>query len=284
MNEILNDLRGLSVAKALFFLCAGCAGALSAQTQVTLFSFDGANGLDPGYGSLVQGTDGSFYGTTVYGGANCGINSGCGTVFKVTPGGTLTTLHRFHLTDGANPEGLVEATDGTFYGTTAVGGANGGGTIYKITSGGTLTTLHNFASTDGFNPVDALVQAADGDFYRTTYSGGMPSSNCLVGCGTIFKITPDGALTTLHSFDATDGAYPIAGLVEGTDGDFYGTTAYGGANCGANGGCGTVFKSTPGGALTTLHNFNQTHLRQFAAQRRRNFLIPHSADVFCAKC
>ena len=108
-----------------------------------------------------------------------------------------------------------------------------GGTVFKITLNGTLTTLYSFGTTpDGFGPYGALVHAADGDFYGTTGYGGANNSNaCLEihGCGTIFKITPSGALTTLHSFDFTDGAHP-SGLVQGTDGHFYGTTAGGGTN------------------------------------------------------
>ena len=90
----------------------------------------------------MQGSDGNFYGTTFDGGANC--NAGCGTVFKITPSGTLTTLHSFDSADGLPCAGLIQATDGNFYGTTAAGGANDNGTVFKITPGGTLTTLYSF--------------------------------------------------------------------------------------------------------------------------------------------
>ena len=112
-----------------------------------------------------------------------------GTVFKITPSGTLTTLHSFDGTDGANPyAGLVQATDGNFYGTTSSGGANGDGTVFKITPSGTLTTLYSFCSqsgcTDGANPDAGLVQATNGNFYGTTLDGGAEqavarSSACL---------------------------------------------------------------------------------------------------------
>ncbi len=127
-----------------------------------------------------------------------------------------------------------------------------------------LTTLHSFAgpSNEGAFPSAELVQGSDGNFYGTTAWGGA-SGNCSYpdasGCGTVFKITPNGALYTLHSFNGEDGAAPLAGLVQATDGNFYGTTNKGGAsgNCSYPfaSGCGTVFKITPSGALTTLHSF-----------------------------
>jgi uncharacterized repeat protein (TIGR03803 family) len=230
-------------------------------TLTTLHSFDSTDGGNP-YAGLVQGIDGNFYGTTV--GNAIGFCPSCGTVFKITPSGTLTTLHSFDFTDGANPYGaLVQGFDGNFYGTTAYGGANsscnggvGCGTVFKITPSGTLTTLHSFDGTDGTGPSAGLVQAADGSFYGTTYSGGTNGSSCGGGCGTVFRITPDGRLTTLHSFDFTDGYFPFAGLVQGNDGNFYGTTVEGGGgdNCSGEG-CGTVFRITPSGTLTTLHRF-----------------------------
>src|ERR1019366_9456144 len=167
-----------------------------------------------------------------------------GTVFKITPSGTLTTLHSFDDTDGAGPGGLIQASDGNFYGTTWVGGANGYGTVFKITPAGALTTLHSFDVTDGSYPF-GLIQATDGNFYGTTDHGGA-YSNCNLGCGTVFKITPAGTPTTLYSFDSTDGASP-GWMIQATDGNLYGITSEGGAN-----GYGTVFSITPAGALTTL--------------------------------
>jgi uncharacterized repeat protein (TIGR03803 family) len=176
----------------------------------------------------------------------------------------LTTLHRFDYTDGAYPNALVQGTDGNFYGTTNQGGAGRGrGTVFKITPRGMLTTLYNFCSqggsycTDGAYPNAGLVQAANGNFYGATAYGGATGGTCYEGCGTVFKITPGGALTTLHSFDGMDGAYPYAGLIQATDGNFYGTTFYGGANnsCVNGYGCGTVFSITPSGTLKTLYDF-----------------------------
>ena len=214
----------------------------------TLHSFDGTDGslLIAG---LVQAANGDFYGTTFEGGPSNTCRGGCGTIFKITPSGTLTTLHSFDSSDGSNPQGaLVQATDGKFYGTTSGGGDNGFGTVFKITPSGRLTTLHSFDFyMDGASPVAGLVQARDGKFYGTTYDGGAN------GYGTVFKITPSGTLTTLHTFDGTDGSLPYAGLVQATNGKFYGTTEEGGAN-----GYGTVFTITPSGTLTTLHSFDIT--------------------------
>jgi uncharacterized repeat protein (TIGR03803 family) len=218
-------------------------------TLTTLDSFDFTDGYLP-QGELVQATNGDFYGTT-YETYEGGDNSD-GTVFKITANGMLTTLHSFDGTDGANPyAGLVQSTDGSFYGTAFDGGASGYGTVFKITPGGTLTTLHSFDGTDGEYPAAGLVQGTDGDFYGATYVG-------RANDGTIFKITPGGTLTTLHSFDGTDGANPLAGLIDATNGDFYGTTQTGGASNACASGCGTIFKITPGGTLTTLHSFDGT--------------------------
>ena len=239
---------------------------------ITLHSFAGADGQNS-MAELVQGTDGNFYGTTFNGGANddpsCGFGGdiGCGTVFKITPGGSLSTLYNFcsqaHCFDGSNPDAsLVQGTDGNFYGTTSGGGTSCCGTVFKITPDGTLATLYSFCSlqncADGEFP-RSLVRGTDGNFCGTTNAGGT-SNNCQspsTGCGTVFKITPQGMLTTLHSFDDTDGCYPQAGLVQGIDGNFYGTTSQGGIGgyCGITGGSGTIFKITPGGILTTLYSF-----------------------------
>jgi uncharacterized repeat protein (TIGR03803 family) len=239
-------------AYALLFLFVTTAIALPAQTFTSLASFNGDNGAFPVSMSLVQGTDGNLYGTAPYGGANAG-----GTVFKVTPTGTVTTLYSFcaqiSCTDGKTPlAGLVLANNGIFYGTTSVGGVNGDGTVFSITTGGALTTLHSFTlATDGAYLVAALVQAANGTFYGATGEGGAHN------LGTIFSMTPGGTVSTLHTFDGTDGQYPYAALIEGTNGTFYGTTSEGGANGEADDD-GTVFSITAGGALTTLHNFDGT--------------------------
>ncbi len=238
----LGKLNWRSKTCTLLLLYLTTAITLPAQTFTILHNFGGTQeGVEP-VGALVQGIDGKLYGTTFF--ADAGPDPG--TVFKITTGGTLTTLHKFVNTDGANPDAeLARAFNGNFYGTTSNGGADLKGTIFRITPGGTLTTLHNFSGgTDGASPQAGLV-AVNGSFYGTTFSGGAS------GDGTVFKITSTGILTPLHSFDITDGANPSASLVQAINGNLYGTTSSGGASGG-----GTVFKITPGGALTPLHSFD----------------------------
>ena len=222
----------------------------SAGAFATLYSFCAQSGCSDGTepkAGLVQGADGNFYGTTSNGGAANAI----GTVFKITPAGTLTTLYSFTGgADGGAPKaGLVQGKDGNFYGRTTSGGSGNysdGGTVFKITPAGVLTTLYSFGYTwapytcDNFYPTCAgLVQGTDGNFYGTTTYFGFYES------GSVFRMTPAGALTRLHSFCAQngcpDGENPQAGLVQGRDGKFYGTTWGGGAN-----GDGTVFSLSPG--------------------------------------
>jgi len=237
--------------------CSGGCGTLFKITPsgvlTTLVSFSGANGANPEAG-LVLGADGKFYGMTGFGGDTTSCSGGCGTVFGISPGSKLAVLHRFNGTDGDNPQGgLVQGTDGNLYGTTSSGAINNSGTVFSITPGGTLTTLHSFAydGSEGRAPEDWLVQGTDGNFYGTTSLDGPLS--CASLCGTVFEITPSGALTTLYSFFRSDGYYPVAGLVQDADGNFYGTTEFGGTFAGW--GPGTILKVTPNGSLTTLHIF-----------------------------
>jgi uncharacterized repeat protein (TIGR03803 family) len=247
-------LNSLKSAFVLLLLCVTTAVCLQAQTFTLLHSFNNTDGATPFYSGLVQGTDGNFYGTTKYGGAYTN-----GTVFKITPSGTLTTLHSFNSTDGAQPiSGLVQATNGNFYGTTNTGGGNSCdcGTVFEITPSGTLTTLHVFTdSPDGNGPFGTLIQAMDMNLYGTTSFGGAHHQ------GTVFKISPSGTLTTLYSFctptGCTNGESPSAGLVQATNGDFYGTTYLGGIGQHLSS-YGTVFQITPSGTLTTLHEFDST--------------------------
>jgi len=207
---------------------------------------------------LIQTSNGDFYGTTQQGGTYSFGFTAFGTVFKLAPGGTLTTLFDFDASDGNNPVGaLVPGPDGYLYGSTWQGGGGTYGTIFKISLSGAQTMLHGFCSemnvngycADGGFPA-ALILASGGDFYGTTQIGGTNNN------GTVFKMTAAGKLTTLYSFCAqtncTDGATPLAALVQGTDGAFYGTTVQGGN------GYGTVFKITSGGILTTLHSFDNS--------------------------
>ena len=183
-----------------------------------------------------------------------------GTVFKITTNGVLTRLHAFSYTDdGSSPYGaLVQGREGHFYGTTYGGGTSttGGGTVFKITTNGVLTSLHSFTGfNDGGGP-NGLVRGGDGDFYGTTSTGGDTNLNYGQGFGTLFKITTNGALTTLHSFTgANDGGTPVAGLVQGSDGNFYGTANQGGTYASGFNSPGTVFKISTNGTLTTLYSF-----------------------------
>jgi len=225
-------------------------------TLTTLHSFTDTPDGSLAFSGLVQAANGDLYGTTLGGGAlnaNCAPfrATGCGTVFKITPSGTLTILHRFNSSDGQGPAGqLLLANDGNYYGTTGGGAQYGGGTAFKITPSGALTTLHVFSGSEGYSPQGALIQATDGNLYGTTFSGG---ANAV---GNVFKMTLSGTVTSLHIFDNTngDGAYPYAGLIQGTDGDFYGTTETGGTYLYY----GSVYKITAAGVVTILHSFNVT--------------------------
>ncbi len=216
------------------------------------------DGVQP-YSGLVETPDGVFYGVT-YGGGGVIVcpDLGCGTVFKITANGKLTTLHAFRKTDGWAPYGaLILASDGNLYGTTNAGGKYNAGTVFKITTSGTLTTLYSFdcpgtSCPDGGYPYAGLVEGADGNFYGTTYEGQDPGFY-----GTVFKITPSGKLTTLHTFNNSDGSYPFEGLTLGSDGNLYGTTYSGGDLSACSGfGCGTFFKITASGTFTTLYEFS----------------------------
>jgi len=223
------------------------AGALNSYYSFT----GGADGYYPDAG-LVLGNDGNFYGTTVYGGTN-----ETGNIFEISTNGDAINLYSFtNGIDGADPQdALVLGTDGNFYGTTCYGGStNGDGTVFRISSEGVLTAMYSFTNgVDGANPVAGLIQGTDGDFYGTTYNGG---SN---GNGTVFKITAEGAFTAMYSFtNGADGANPIGGLVQGTDGNFYGTASAGGTSVfffegGYYGG--TIFKITTSGVFTALYSF-----------------------------
>ncbi len=247
-----------------FAACGLLATEAFAQTFTMLDSFCpqpspgcSDDGVYP-TGGLIQGIDGSLYGTASGGGAY-----NFGTVFKMTPSGTLNTLHNFcahgrPCADGEGPmAGLVQVANGDLYGTTQIGGTGctyGCGTVFKITPSGELTTLYAFCSesgcSDGAAPSAALVQGADGYLYGTTAGGGVNNSavcfqiSGTTGCGTAFRIGLDGSFKTLYTFcsqsGCIDGAQPYGKLVQGTDGYFYGATQLGGASPYG----GTIFKMT----------------------------------------
>ncbi len=210
-----------------------------------LASFYHTNGSNP-YGPLLQSSDGNFYGTTSWGGIITASNIfGFGIVFRMSPGGQLTTLYAFSGPDGENPNGaIVQGSDGSLYGTTDTGGAYNQGTIYRLSTNGVLTTLFTFNTLNGSEPYGGLILAADGNLYGTTEVGG---SN---GLGTVYRVSTNGALTTLVSFDIDNGCYPLCTLMQGVDGNFYGTTTAGGDY-----GYGTVFQLRGDGRLSTLRSF-----------------------------
>jgi uncharacterized repeat protein (TIGR03803 family) len=229
----------------VFRITAG--GSLS-----NLWSFTGGtDGANPQAG-LVQGSDGNFYGTTLSGGPSTNCPGGCGTVFKISSAGSLTTLYSFTgINDGWGGAPVVQGSDGNFYGTTQVGGIYSNGAIYRVSSTGSFTNLYSFTGgSDGAAPFAGLVLGSDGNFYDTTFAGGQ--TNCPpFGCGTVFKISQSGSLATLWSFDGgADGANPAAALLQGSDGNFYGTTQSGGAN-----GQGTVYQIGSTVGLTNLYSF-----------------------------
>ena len=210
----------------------------------------GPEGFGP-YGPLTQGTDGDFYGVTFAGG-----RFDMGTVFKMTPAGSLTVLHDFAGGVGAErPDGgLVQAVDGFFYGTTVGCCAPSPGTAFRISPSGNFTQLHTFTDPEGVHP-SALVQASDGNFYGTARRGGRFNQ------GTIFRMTADGSVTVLYSFTGgVDGRGPSAGLMRATNGELYGTTYSGGAFLG-----GTLFKVTLEGGFSVVHAFTSAEGRSPAA-------------------
>ncbi len=231
-------------------------------TETILLSFNYTNGAVP-LGSLIRDSSGNLYGTTSQGGAYED-----GVVFELTPSGTETVLHSFpsKMGDGMYPGDLVMDKEGNLYGTTGGGGYYGYGTVFKMTPSGTETILYHFGRTKkgGYYP-SSLVLDKKGNLYGTTGGGGPYKRKVCgsLGCGTVFKLTPSGTETILHSFDnnGTDGFFPNPGLIRDAKGNLYGTT-YEGGDYGARAcnpiSCGTVFMLKPSGAETVLHSFGVT--------------------------
>lgn len=221
---------------------------------VWIYSFsdqaDGAAAVD----SLIQTPDGNLYGT-----AESGGYEGFGAVFRITTNGALTSLYSFRPENGNGgiPEApLCLGSDGFLYGTTVTNGAgDGGGTIFKMDTNGNVQWAYGLTTNNGLRPVGGLTQGTDGNFYGATSVSGAN------GLGTVFVINSKGTFTNLYSFTGgADGAYPRAGVVEGSDGQFYGTSTEGGNLSLNNGlGYGTIFKITPKGTLTPLYAFDITN-------------------------
>ncbi len=210
-----------------------------------LYSFGGVPDGGNALGSLIQGLDGKLYGAASTGGSN-----DFGTLFSLTTNGVFAPLWSFASINGSYPAGpLLQAGDGKLYGTTALGGSNNLGTVFVISTNGEFASLASFDYTRGAFPSNGLIQAVDGSFYGTASAGGTNG-----GGGTVFRLTTDGTLTVLHSFAFQDGAVPVGGLVQSSDGYLYGTTSLGGVN-----GLGSVFQFTTNGQFTTLVRFNGTN-------------------------
>ena len=230
-----------------------------------LHEFRGEDGANPWAGPLVQGRDGKLYGTTTFGGPD---NSDRGTIFGISTNGDFNSLYAFGGANGYLPQGgLVAGNDGDFYGTTTLG--NIAGTIFGTTPNGLLRNLFSFNKTNGAYPFGGLVQGKDGNFYGTTTQGGKsygePNSVNGEGFGTIFRITTNGTLTTLFSFERTNGSYPYGPLMQASDGRLYGTTLSGGPypnelfDMVGYGGSGTLFSVTTNGEFTSLYSFDKTN-------------------------
>lgn len=241
ISSIRHFLLLASIGSFLYLLST----TVSAQTYTDLHDFDcSVEGCQPTYPEiLAQGRDGNLYGTTDGGGTSL-----MGTVFKITPAGTFTTLYNFSGSDGQNPDGgLVLGTDGNFYGTTRFGGANNLGTVFKITPAGVLTTLHSFSGSDGSEPRPGLVLGKNGSFFGTTCGFNAP--------WTAYSITPSGTFKTINSSsDITVAACTSGALAQGDDGNLYGAAQSGGVNT-----LGSLFRLTTAGALTVIWSFDSVH-------------------------
>jgi len=279
----------LDTVLIFMFLFTAAPSALQAQTYTDLVNLSCLNGcVSPPAGILAQGTDGNLYGTLLGGGPANG-----GSVFKVTPSGVLTTLYDFSGPDGLAPfGGLTLGTDGNFYGTTAEGSPTHQGTIFKITPAGVLTTLHTFSGPDGIGPRTPPVQGKNGSYYGVTYTGptagigysitstgtfkvlttaiplnsqcplllasdgnfyGTSTEGGTIGQGTVFRMSPTGAVKIIYSFDGLHGQVPFGPVVQGSDGFLYGTAANSSPTTG-----GVVFKLSLAGKITALHQFDAT--------------------------
>lgn len=235
-----------------------------AGSETILYTFCAKRNCNDGsvpQAGLIPDGDGGFFGTTEGGGGYIqGVNCDCGTVFRLSRHGKEEVLHRFGRdNDGANPQApLTIDADGNMYGTTLRGGSVGGGTVFKISADGKETILHNFVSgDDGLSPNGGLIMDESGNLYGVTAAGG--SDN---GGGTVYKVAPNGMVTILHAFCSTsgscpDGAVPFGELLRDADGNLYGTTAGGGrknSDC-PQVRCGIVYKLSPAGTETILHEF-----------------------------
>jgi uncharacterized repeat protein (TIGR03803 family) len=247
------------IAAFIFFMCVWTASAQPFGLLTNLVSFNGTNGHQPS-GPLIQGKDGSLYGTCLYGGTN---GSNAGVVFRITTNGSISNLVSFSLTNGSNPNGgVIQGSDSNLYGTTTYGGAfikndpahNGFGSIFEIaTNGGTLKLLSSFNSTNGQNP-NSLTELTPGTFLGSANAGGAFSNFAGFGFGTVFKANTNSSLTNILSFNDANGASPSIGLVMFSSNILFGATGSGGPFE-----YGTIFRSDTNGSIKLQFNFNLTN-------------------------
>lgn len=220
-------------------------------TETVLYSFQGGDDSGYPYAGLVEDQDGNLYGTTTI------LH---GTVFKVTPAGVHTVLHAFGGRDGTyTVAGLISDQAGNLYGTAASGGDPHCycGTVFRVTPAGDFSVLYTFeGGSDGSDPQGSLVADSSGNLYGTTGRGGDITCSPNYGCGTIFKLTPDGQKSVLYAFHGgQDGTFPNSALIFDATGNLYGTMGSGGGTgCGGSG-CGYVFRLAQDGTKTTLATF-----------------------------
>jgi len=257
MSNVFGSARKNILTCILALMVLAPFGSADAASSKVRYRFQGgSDGVLP-WSALIADGAGNMYGTTVYGGqTGCYGLQGCGTVFKLAPDGTETVLHAFSFSDGALPNGaLLADRAGNLFGTTFIDGAGVVGTVFKLAPDGTFTVLHAFQrGSDGAYPSGALIADGAGNLFGTTQQGG-GSQYCSLGCGTVFKLAPDGTETVLYAFRAgSDGWAPESDLIADASGNLYGTTTSGGGgDC--DFGCGTVFKVAPDGNETVLHAF-----------------------------
>lgn len=230
-----------------------------------LHKFKAADGSLPT--GLVKGIDGHFYGTTMTGGQPSG--GGAGTFFRMDPNGDITTLYAFvggfACCDGGGPTARpVQASDGNFYGTTGAGGAfrdidhqGGFGTVYRFNPvTGVMAIIHSFSLADGIGifPNGPLIQASDGFLYGTTREGG----------ATLFRVDTSGNVTLVAKLRGTQ---PLSGVIQGSDGDFYGTDE-------GVPGAGSLYRVDATGKLSFVNRFDG------ADGYRPNYRVVQGSDGF----
>jgi uncharacterized repeat protein (TIGR03803 family) len=259
--------------------------------ETVLYAFTGgADGGNP-FAGLIRDAEGSFYGTTLYGGnLDCNSGQGCGTVFSLDASGKETVLYAFTgAADGAFPSsGLIRDDAGNLYGMTTDHGLYlcldrrfSCGTVFKLDKAGKETVLYAFTGgPDGGNPSGAFIRDAAGNFYGATVGGG-DLSGCMYGCGTVFKLDNAGKETVIYAFTGGAAGYSPTGVIRDAAGNFYGTTQYGGAlsEC-FNTGCGTVFKVDATGKEVVLHTFQSKESRQYI--QSQSLIEDHAGNLYGA--